>query len=69
MTRVSMSDLAYDIEQLYIEGYSPKGIAAVLNCPIDLVYAWIETEHLSSDKTPACYTMQDTYDPFNTVNS
>ena len=38
-----MNDLAYDIEQLYIEGFSPKYIAATLKCPIDLVYDWIES--------------------------
>ena len=38
-----MSDLAYDIEQLYIEGYSPKSIAAQLSIPIDTVYDWLES--------------------------
>lgn len=37
-----ISDLAYDIEQLYIEGYSPKTISAMLGCPIDMVYGWLE---------------------------
>lgn len=39
-----MSELAYDIEQMYIEGYSPKTIAAILECPIEIVYGWMETE-------------------------
>jgi len=39
----AMSDLAYDIEQLYIEGYSPKTIAMMLECPIEQVYGWIES--------------------------
>ena len=30
-----MSDLAYDIEQLYIEGHSPKMISIMLECPIE----------------------------------
>ena len=38
-----VAELAYDIEQLFIEGYSPKYIAATLNCPIDTVYDWIES--------------------------
>lgn len=47
MSRVA--ELAYDIEQMYIEGYAPKSIAAVLNCPIDTVYDWIESENLGAD--------------------
>jgi hypothetical protein len=38
-----MSDLSYDIEQLYIEGYSPKSIAVQLEIPIDMVYSWLES--------------------------
>jgi hypothetical protein len=37
-----MADLAYDIEQLYIEGKSANAIARELNCPIELVKGWIE---------------------------
>jgi len=37
-----MSDMAYEIEQLYIEGYSAKTISIMLECPIDVVYGWIE---------------------------
>ena len=32
-----IKDLAYDIEALYIEGHSAKMIAALLECPIELV--------------------------------
>jgi uncharacterized protein YjcR len=44
-----MSDLAYDIEQLYIEGFSPKTIAARLNCPLETVYDWLEDIGMSDD--------------------
>lgn len=37
MAMSKMSDLAYDIEQLYIEGHSAKMIAALLECPIEMV--------------------------------
>ena len=37
-----MAELAYDIEQLYIEGYSPKAIAIQLECPLSVVYDWLE---------------------------
>ena len=45
-----MSELAYDIEQMYIEGMSPRTIALTLECPIDVVYEWIETNSLSIDE-------------------
>jgi transposase len=38
-----LADLAYDIEQLYIEGYSPKSISAMLKCPLSMVYDWLES--------------------------
>jgi transposase len=39
---MSMSELAYDIEQLYIDGHRPKTIALMLECPIETVYDWLE---------------------------
>ena len=32
-----MNDLAYDIEQLYIDGLSARQIAAELGCPVEMV--------------------------------
>jgi hypothetical protein len=32
-----MSNLDYDIQELYIEGHSAKMIAAMLECPVELV--------------------------------
>ena len=32
-----MKELAYDIEQLYIDGMSAKTIAVTLGCPIEIV--------------------------------
>jgi len=32
-----MKDLSYDIEQLYIDGHSPKMIATILDCPVEIV--------------------------------
>ena len=37
MAMSKMSDLAYDIEQLYIDGHSAKVIASLLDCPIEIV--------------------------------
>ena len=42
--RTSMSDLAYDIEQLYIEGLNARYIAKELDCPIELVLSWIASQ-------------------------
>jgi hypothetical protein len=33
----AMSNLDYDIQELYIEGHSAKMIAAMLECPVELV--------------------------------
>lgn len=45
-----VAELAYDIEQLYIEGYSPKTIASMLECPLTMVYDWLESNSLSKDE-------------------
>ena len=37
-----VAELAYDIEQLYIEGLSASAIAKELDCPIGIVKGWIE---------------------------
>lgn len=57
-----MSDLAYDIEQMYIDGLSAKAIAAELNCPIALVLGALEEMGVAD-------TPQEDYNPFDTVNS
>ena len=55
-----MAELAYDIEQLYIEGFSPKTIAAQLECPLEIVYDWLEEFGVDA---------QEEASPFNTINS
>ena len=70
-----MSELAYDIEQLFIEGMSPTQIAKELGCPLSIVYDWLEAESLEDDEAidPAewdqAFPAPDNYDPFETVNS
>lgn len=39
----AMSNLDYDIQELYIEGHSAKMIATLLDCPIELVLGALET--------------------------
>lgn len=54
-----MSDLAYDIEQLYIEGFSAKSIAAQLECPIETVLGQLEEMNVAD--TP----QEEEYSPYN----
>jgi len=48
-----VAELAYDIEQLYIEGYSPKSISAMLECPLTMVYDWLESNNVDDSKADA----------------
>jgi hypothetical protein len=57
-----MKDLSWDIEQLYIEGYSARSISVMLECPIDVVYGWLESNSVAE-------TPQEEFDPFETINS
>lgn len=57
-----IKDLAYDIEQLYIEGMSAKMIALTLDCPIEQVLGFLEDIGVAD-------TPQEVYDPFETINS
>jgi uncharacterized protein YjcR len=45
-----MAELAYDIEQMYIEGYKPTTIAGLLGCELNVVYDWIESNNLSASE-------------------
>ena len=46
-----MAELAYEIEELFTKGMSPKFIAVTLNCPIEMVYDTIEQlENLELEK-------------------
>jgi hypothetical protein len=45
-----MAELAYDIEQLYIEGWHPTKIARELECPLSVIYDWLEATNVSEDK-------------------
>ncbi|NCZ53828.1 MAG: hypothetical protein EBY81_08030 [Verrucomicrobia bacterium] len=44
-----MSELAYEIEQLYIEGFSARSIAVQLECPVEIVYGWIESNFVAEN--------------------
>lgn len=58
-----MAELYYDIEQMYIDGVGAKRIAQILECPLEIVYSVLE------DMGVADSPQEDTFDPYNTVNS
>ena len=63
-----VAELAYDIEQLYIEGFSPKYIAAQLECPLNIVYDWLEANSVAESKADAAEWDEleaDEYDPLS----
>jgi hypothetical protein len=53
-----INELSYDIEQLFIEGYSPRTISVILECPIDLVYDWLESVDLNTESEELVDTAQ-----------
>jgi hypothetical protein len=57
-----MSERAYEIEQLYIEGFSARSIAVQLECPIEIVYGWIESNFVAENP-------QEEMSPYETFNS
>ena len=56
-----MKDLSYDIQELYIEGFNSRAIAAELNCPIEIVLGALA--EMSVGDSP------EDFSPFDTVNS
>jgi len=58
----AIKDLAYDIEQLYIDGFNSRAIAEELGCPIEVVLGALEA--MSVADAP-----QEVFDPFATINS
>ena len=54
--------LVYDIQEMYIDGMSAKGIASVLDIPMDQVLGVLESFGVAD-------APQGEFDPWNTVNS
>ena len=57
-----LAELAYDIEQLYIEGCHPTKIARLLDCPLGMVYDWLEETGVAEEP-------QEELSPYETINS
>ena len=68
-----MKDLAYDIQELYIEGFNSRAIAEELNCPIEIVLNWIANQGCKPfdewDESAQERLIKDLYSPYDTVNS
>lgn len=58
-----MAELAYDIEQLYIDGLDAKQISRELDCPLQIVEDWIQGNGLGT------FSLKDEMSPYATVNS
>jgi hypothetical protein len=56
-----MSEVAYDIEQLYIEGEHPTKIAGQLGIPLSLVYDWLTETGVGA--------AEEELSPHSTINS
>jgi hypothetical protein len=56
-----VADLAYDVEQLYIEGHSAKMIADLLTCPVEQVLGYLQD--MGVQDAP------EDYSPFVSMNS
>jgi len=58
----AMKDLAYDIQEMYIDGMSARTIARTLEISVDQVLSVLETFGVADNP-------QEEYDPYITVNS
>lgn len=66
----AIKDLAYDIEQLYIEGLHPTMIARELGCPLSMIYDWLESNCLADEDGCGPDLLEEvSYDPHDTINS
>jgi hypothetical protein len=59
-----MAELAYDIEQLYIEGLHPTKICRELNIPLTMVYDWLESCNVAADEDVADVPQEEIYSPY-----
>jgi hypothetical protein len=57
----AVKDLYYDIESLFIEGYSAVSISVQLGCPLDQVYAVLDTFGVSKEDAG---TEDEPYSPY-----
>ena len=51
-----MSELSYDIQELYIEGFNSRAIAAELNCPLEIVLGALSEMNVEDSKQDEEYS-------------
>jgi len=61
-----MAEIAYDIEQLFIEGLTEKNIAKTLDIPVEMVYDWMAQNSIIEDEDDELqvYDMEEVYSPY-----
>jgi hypothetical protein len=59
-----MAELSYDIEQLYIEGLHPTKIAKQLDCPLSIVYDWLEEVGMGDPEDVVETPQDEPYSPY-----
>jgi orotate phosphoribosyltransferase-like protein len=59
-----VKDLAYDIEQLYIDGLTEKNIAKTLDIPVEIVYTWMSENGITDEAADAAeWDELEVFDP------
>jgi orotate phosphoribosyltransferase-like protein len=57
-----VKELAYDIEQLFIEGLTEKNIAKTLDIPVEIVYAWMAENNVTDEVDAAEWDELEAFD-------
>ena len=52
----AMSNLDYDIQELFIEGHSARMIATLLECPVELVLGTLESMGVRDQEDEEIYS-------------
>ena len=63
-----MSDLSYEIEQLYIDGYTARQIANELECPLGIVLDMLESINVEDNDQEAVAEAQQRYEMMEFVD-
>jgi hypothetical protein len=58
-----MAELDYDIQEMFIDGHNARSIAKILDCPIDMVLATLETFGVQ-EKVEHIPELDEIYSPY-----
>jgi hypothetical protein len=58
-----MAELDYDIQEMFIDGHDARSIARILDCPIDMVLATLETFGVQ-EKVEHIPELDEIYSPY-----